>query len=349
MSWGPIGARSDARFNEIQGDAMLQASRIGDVPPSGHDEGGRTTGGLGIAVSSGMLRGVFCHGVVTAIEQAGIRADVYGGTSSAVLSVGLAAAGQAQEVGVDYWHTVAGLIATHDMSTAVLTSIDTYWPTVAPLLFHHDAPRLLVATSKVRTDEAAAVTQGPPQDAFRLGLQLIRDAARGKRRWADKHLTREIWDTYGDRDGHQALTADNGAEVIHASTRMLHALPQATAINGRPHIDGTYTCACPLSEVIATGPDIVLVISPETGPLYTDFFRREQLLHSIPDTTTVHVLQPPGDLRKLVGVDYAAADPDALEDGYRLGLEVGDTYLDRYGLLLPSSRQQPVAAAGSRP
>ncbi|MBC3843194.1 AMP-binding protein [Streptacidiphilus sp. 4-A2] len=58
-------------------------------PAAGEGSRAMTSTGVGIAIASGMLKGVFGHGVLSAFEERGLRADVYGTASSSVLSGGL--------------------------------------------------------------------------------------------------------------------------------------------------------------------------------------------------------------------------------------------------------------------
>lgn len=52
-----------------------------DTSPGTGPDGPR----IGITVASGMLKGVFGHGVLSAFEERGLRADVYGAASSSGL------------------------------------------------------------------------------------------------------------------------------------------------------------------------------------------------------------------------------------------------------------------------
>ena len=58
---------------------------------------------LAIACSAGGFKGVFVHGVLTALEAGSIRAAAYGAASSSVFPTLCAAAGLAGEVGLRYW------------------------------------------------------------------------------------------------------------------------------------------------------------------------------------------------------------------------------------------------------
>jgi len=57
---------------------------------------------LAIASSAGGFKVVFVHGVLSALEMAGIRADAYAATSSSVFPSISAAIGQANEIGLHH-------------------------------------------------------------------------------------------------------------------------------------------------------------------------------------------------------------------------------------------------------
>ena len=56
-----------------------------------------TTSNLAIASSAGGFKGVFVHGVLSALEAAGIHAEAYAATSSSVFPSISAAVGQAND------------------------------------------------------------------------------------------------------------------------------------------------------------------------------------------------------------------------------------------------------------
>lgn len=55
---------------------------------------------LAIACASGSFKGAFAHGVLSALEQHSIVADVYAAASSSVLPTAWAAIGKANQLGV---------------------------------------------------------------------------------------------------------------------------------------------------------------------------------------------------------------------------------------------------------
>ncbi|HMG65668.1 MAG TPA: hypothetical protein VK599_22210, partial [Streptosporangiaceae bacterium] len=231
--------------------------------------------GLGIAVASGMLRGVFGHGVLSAFEEAGLRAEVYGVASSSVLSGGLAAIGQARAVGVDYWQEAAEAARSRGMSRVARDTIDRYAPRLRAGLLTGSGPRLLLAASRVSTAQAAEITQG--KGAARLGRQLLRDILAGDPGWAGANLETVVFDSRPAGAVHRPLTEDNFDEVSYASTRMLHNWAVPASVAGEAFVDASYTCSCPAREVTATGVGRVVVISAEPGPVHRDLYRSEEI------------------------------------------------------------------------
>ena len=97
---------------------------------------------------SGSFKGVFVHGVLHALEEAGIRADAYACASSSTLVSAYAAIGAVRRVGVSAWAEGEQVLATPGaMSDAVLLLIRRLAPHLDQTLFRPDAARMLVATS----------------------------------------------------------------------------------------------------------------------------------------------------------------------------------------------------------
>ncbi|MEE1816863.1 hypothetical protein PUR59_17810 [Streptomyces sp. SP18ES09] len=305
---------------------------------------------IGIAIASGMLKGVFGHGVLSAFEERGLRAQVYGTSSSAVLSGGLAAVGRARATGVAYWHQAAAGAAGKGMSQVVLSSIEEYGPTLRDGLFRAGAPEFLLATSRVTNPAAAEITQGP--GAKELGRQLLRNIFKGDRTWVEENLAAEVFSSYADassdaadgahadadaRGGRPRLTPENFDAVSYASTRMMHAWSVPAEVGGEAYVDASYTCACPAREVAATGVSELIVIGADPFPVFRDIYASEEIVDgSTLDGATVRVIRPEDDL-KVLGVDYAAASPEGLTGAYELGLAAGHGFADlRPGLLDPA-------------
>ncbi|MGC5364881.1 hypothetical protein ACPXCE_24960 [Streptomyces sp. DT24] len=290
-----------------------------------------TTKRLGIAVASGMLKGVYGHGVLSAFEERGLRADVYGTASSSVLSGGLAAVGSARRTGVDYWLKAAAASADKGMSQVVLDSIEEYGPTLRDGLFGPHAPEFLLATGKVTTAEAAEITQGP--GARELGRQLLRNIFTGDREWVRANLATVVFSSAASGEGAR-LTPENFDTVSYASTRMLHAWRIPAEIDGEAYVDASYTCACPAREVAATGVSVVIAIGSEPFPLYRDLYASEEIADgSVLHGARVLVIKPDEDLKDL-GVDHAAASADGLGKAYGIGLDAGHRFLDEHPELL---------------
>ncbi|MFJ3766497.1 hypothetical protein ACIPQJ_13790 [Streptomyces sp. NPDC090082] len=305
---------------------------------------------IGIAIASGMLKGVFGHGVLSAFEERDLRAQVYGTASSAVLSGGLAAVGRARATGVAYWHQAAAGAAGKGMSQVVLSSIEEYGPTLRDGLFRAGAPEFLLATSRVTNPAAAEITQGP--GAKELGRQLLRNIFTGDRTWVEENLAAEVFSSYADassdaadgaradasaRGGRPRLTPENFDAVSYASTRMMHAWSVPAEVGGEAYVDASYTCACPAREVAATGVTELIVIGADPFPVFRDIYASEEIVDgSTLDGATVRVIRPEDDL-KVLGVDYAAASPEGLTGAYELGLAAGHRFADlRPGLLDPA-------------
>lgn len=282
---------------------------------------------LGIAIASGMLKGVFGHGVLSAFEQRGLRADVYGTASSSVLSGGLAATGRAREVGVRYWQSAAAGAAAKGMSQVVLDSIAAYGPGLRAELLRADAPEFLLATSKVVGAEAAELTQGP--GAKQLGRDLLRNVFTGDRSWVEQNLATVV---FGNRPGPDVrqLTIDNFDAVSYASTRMLHAWTIPAEIDGEAYVDASYTCACPAREVAAHGVTTLIAIGADPFPLFRDIYASEEITHgSTLGGARVLVVKPDEDLKPL-GVDYASATDEGLDRAYTLGQDAGHRFADTH-------------------
>ncbi|GAB2782343.1 hypothetical protein GCM10027073_13760 [Streptomyces chlorus] len=161
-----------------------------------------STGRIGVAVASGMLKGVYGHGVLAAFEERGLRAQVYGTASSSALSGGLAAVGRARRTGVAYWTGAAAAAADKGMSGVVLDSIAEYGPTLREGLFRPEAPEFLLAAGKVTDPAAAEATQGP--DAKALGRRLLRNVFAGDRSWVDEHLATVVFSSRAGSGGRSA-------------------------------------------------------------------------------------------------------------------------------------------------
>lgn len=279
---------------------------------------------LAIACSVGGFKGVFVHGVLSALEVAGIHAAAYAAASSSVFPAICAAIGQADEIGLRYWRGALHTLSQpgNGMSEVVQHSIAESNHLLRGALFVPHTPRFLIAASAVVTPDAAAMTQG--DGARRLGRRLLLAAAKHDCSWVDQHLRLELFDTAASDETHR-LTPANIDEVIYASTRMLHAWSIPAWIAGRPYIDASYTCACPAIELARLCSRMVIAIATEPGPVYRDIFQRE-LVPSRWDDTLIHVIQPERDLAPL-GTDFTAMTEAGMEAVYEYGKARGREFL----------------------
>ena len=282
---------------------------------------------LAIASSAGGFKVVFVHGVLSALEMAGIRADVYAAASSSVFPSISAAIGRANEIGLKYWRVALRTLNQpgNGMSEAVLQSIAESGHILRSATFQPGTPRCIIAASAVVTNGGAEQTQG--DGARRLGRRLLLQAARGDHSWADQHLQAYLFDTAAPDEEH-LLTPDNIDEVIYASTRMLHAWTIPASIAGRPFIDGCYTCACPAVEMAQQGYNEVIAIATEPGALYRDIFQSEPIPSSW-NGVPIHIIQPDID-PATVGADFTDVTNEGLVAGYAHGMEKGRDFVEEW-------------------
>lgn len=283
---------------------------------------------LAIACASGGFKSVFVHGVLSALEMAGVRADAYAAASSSVFPAICAAIGQADEIGLRYWrgalHTLN--LPGNGMSEVVLQSIADSSHLLHQHLFQPGVPRLLIAVSAVRTMAGAELTQG--DGARRLGRKLLLSAAQRDRTWVDEHLSPVLFDTTAS-DDEWRLTPENIDEVIYASTRMLHAWTIPAAIENHAYVDASYTCLCPALETARRGYRTIIAVVNEPGPVYTDMFQNAL----IPDEWNgipIHIIQSDRDLATM-GANFTTITEAGLVSVYDYGKTKGREFLQTYG------------------
>jgi hypothetical protein len=278
---------------------------------------------LAIACCSGGFKGIFVHGVLSALEATGISAGAYATASSSVFPAMCAAIGQANEIGLCYWRSA--IYTLHQpgsgMSEVVLRSIAESRHLLREALFQPGMPRFLIATSAVRTPEAAELTQG--DSARRLGRRLLLQAARGDGSWRDQHLEACIFDTAAP-DAEHRLTPDIIEAVTYASTRMLHAWSIPAWVRGQPYIDAAYTCACPALELAQRGYREVIAIATEAGQLYRDIFQSEPIPKSFAGAS-LHIIRPEKDIATL-GADFTSVSEEGMIAAYEYGQQVGRAF-----------------------
>jgi hypothetical protein len=274
-----------------------------------------------IACASGSIRGVFVHGVLAGLEQAGFRADAYAASSSSAVPVAFAAIGEVGSLnGVEYWKASAESYKAHgsSMSEAILEGLAVICPLLVGKLFTPSAARYTVVTSEVVDRETAAQTQG--DGARKLGQRLVISTRQRDRGWAEANLATRLFD---NRSSHPdfLLRADDLADVLYATTRMLHAWKVPAWIRGRPHIDASYTCSCPAVELAEMGYDRIIAVLPEPGTPFRDFFQASV----VPDSwkgRPIQLVQPETGLGEW-GVDYMSATDEGLERAFAHGLAKG--------------------------
>lgn len=283
-------------------------------------------GSVAIACATGGFKGAFLHGVLSALEAGGFRAQAYAAASSSVLPAAAAALGQAGAWGLDYWQHGRSLMAQPGMgmSQVVLAAIERTRPQIVPDLFRPSAPRFLIAANAV-DPAGAAETQG--QGARRLGRRLLLAAARGDRSWVEAHLSLHLFDTMA-ADDLLRLTADNFAGVVYASSRMLHAWDIPAWVGERAYIDAFYTCACPALQAAELGYGRVIALANEPV-LHRDIFQDERLPEAWAGAT-IDIVAPDFDPAEL-GVSYTSATAEGLEQIYDHGRQKGRGLLSRIG------------------
>ena len=284
----------------------------------------QTRQSLAIACAAGGFKGVFVHGVLSALEEAGIYAGAYATASSSTFPAITAALRQANEIGLRYWRSALHTLQQpgNGMSEVVLQSIADSNHLLHDFLLRRDAARFFIATSAVITEEGAQQTQG--DGARRLGRRLLIAAARGDNSWAAQHLRTHLFDSAAS-DAAYRLTSENIDAVIYASTRMLHAWTLPATIDGQPYVDASYTCACPALEMAQAGYQTVIAIATEPGPLYRDIFQSEP----VPDRwegTSIHIIRPAIDPARL-GAGFTELTDEGLVAAYEHGKEKGREFL----------------------
>jgi hypothetical protein len=284
---------------------------------------------LAIATPVGSFKGAFAHGVLTALEKAGIRADGYAAASSSVIPASWAAVGRASELGANYW--LAGWEAlqlpNQNMSKVMQRGIRSFSRTLRSELFAPTAPAFYIATNRVVTEEASQLTQTDRAQA--LGKKLMLASVAKDRSWVETHLRFSLFGTQSSQP-EQRITANNYPAVAYASSRIMHAWELPAWIEGRPFVDAAYTCLCPALAMAADGYSEVIAISNEPGPLYRDMFH----VDTVPDYyqgSKIHIIRPQVHLREL-GVDFTKASPAGLLRVYQYGQDCGWAFVETWRL-----------------
>ena len=275
---------------------------------------------LAIATPVGSFKGAFAHGVLTALEDAGIVADAYAAASSSVIPASWAAIGQARTLGVDYW--LAGLSALaqpqQNMSKVVQRGIRIFSKQLRQYLYHPQNPALYIATNAVINPTAAAQTQSTlAQD---LGKRLLKASVQKDRSWVDANLRFTLFSTHHP-EPHHRITPNNYPAVAYASSRIMHAWEIPAWIDGKPYVDAAYTCLCPALAMVAAGYHQTIAISNEPGIMYRDMFHIEPVpTHA--QGFPIHIIRPDVHLKEL-GVDFTKATAAGLVKVYNHGRDKG--------------------------
>jgi hypothetical protein len=282
---------------------------------------------LAIATPVGSFKGAFAHGVLTALEEAGIVADAYAAASSSVIPASWAAIGQASKLGVDYW--LAGLSALaqpqQNMSKIVQRGIRIFSKQLREYLYQPHSPALYIATNAVIDPTAAAQTQTAL--ARDLGKSLLRASVDRDRSWVDANLRFTLFSTHHP-EPHYRITPNNFPAVAYASSRIMHAWDIPAWIDGKPYVDAAYTCLCPVLAMVAAGYHETIAISNEPGTMYRDMFHIEPIPSQIRDVR-INIIRPDRHLKEL-GVDFTKATPEGLIATYHHGREKGLEFVSNW-------------------
>lgn len=291
----------------------------------------------------GGYRGIFVQGVLTAFENRGIKADAYSACSSSVLIAAFAATGKIKQLDLSLWTTGYRLSREDngDQSRAMLHSIEMLAPELEKTLWHSESSRFLIAASRVKTAEAAELTQS--DKARRLGRELLLEAIRHNPQWKNTHLELRLFDTAAVGN-HMAepilphpappsgippfllpLTRQNFREAAYASTRMLQAWNVPALIEGAPYVDGSYTTFCPVEHLAGLGYQKILCICTESGPIPPDLFTPGELPTQI-NGTEIRFIKPEKNLKEM-GVDYLSMQENGPQEVFYHGYTLGMNFL----------------------
>lgn len=282
---------------------------------------------LAIATPVGSFKGAFAHGVLTALEQAGIVADAYAAASSSVIPASWAAIGRAGDLGVEYW--LAGLAALQEpqqsMSKIVQRGIRVFSKQLRQQLYQPQTPTLYIATNAVINPAAAAETQS--HQAIDLGKRLLLASVQKDRRWVDENLRFTLFSTH-HQEPHLSITPNNFPAVAYASSRIMHAWELPAWIDGKPYVDAAYTCLCPAMAMVTAGYEQTIAIANEPGIMYQDMFHIDRVPSRFHDRP-IHIIRPDVHLKQL-GVDFTKATPDGLISVYQHGRLKGAEFLSQW-------------------
>ena len=277
-----------------------------------------------IACMSGSLKGIFVQGVLTAFEEAGIKADAYASSSSSTVPASYAAIGEIRNQDHRHWADSDEILKQpgNSMSNVILNGLELFSGKVIDRLRIGNISRLMIVCSYVSNKDAANETQS--SSAVTLGRKLIVQGARHISEWKDQNLELHVFDTQSNNK-ELKLTADNYKEVAYATTRMLHAWHIPATINDKPYIDGSYTCIVPIEPLADRGFQNIIAIATEPGEITKDFFSGEPI-GSEWNNSNIYWIKPEINLKEL-GVDFTKATKEGIEKVFEYGIEKGKEFI----------------------
>ena len=280
-----------------------------------------------IACMSGSLKGIFIQGVLTAFEEAEIRADAYASSSSSTVPASYAAIGEIRNQNHSHWADSDDILMQpgNSMSDVILSGLEMFSAKVIDRLRSKDISRLMIVCSYVNNENAANETQSG--SAVTLGRKLIVQGARNISEWKDHNLELHVFDTQSINN-ELKLTTDNYKEVAYATTRMLHAWHIPATINDNPYIDGSYTCLIPIEPLADRGFQNIVSIATEPGKITKDFFSGEPI-GSKWNNSSIYWIKPEINLKEL-GVDFTKASKEGIEKVFEYGIEKGEAFIKNH-------------------
>lgn len=280
---------------------------------------------IAISCMSGGYKGAFIQGVLSSFEHAHFFAEAYASCSSSSLPAAFASFREVSSLDLSLWiegKKIASMTG-HSQSNAILNSIAKLSPVIKKILFQPGCARYLVATSYVKTQQAALETQ--TEKARTLGRKLIVAAAKKDSSWKDEHLELHLFDTQSN-DEEMRLVERNYEDVAYATTRMLHAWHIPAYINNKPYIDGSYTTLCPVFQLAFLQYTHIVAVLTEQGTVNLDFFSNTPIPDKI-SNSSIMFIKPDVDLKEF-GVDFFIATDEGIALAYQHGLEKGKDFLD---------------------
>ena len=277
-----------------------------------------------IACMSGSLKGIFIQGVLTAFEEAEIKADAYASSSSSTVPASYAAIGEIRNQDHSGWADSDAILMQpgNSMSDVILSGLEMHSGKIIDRLISGDISRLMIVCSYVRNKDAANEAQS--NSAVTLGRKLIIQGARHISEWKDQNLELHVFDTQSNIKKLK-LTSDNYKEVAYATTRMLHAWHIPATINDMPYIDGSYTSLIPIEPLADRGFQNIIAIATEPGEITKDFFSGEPIGSKL-NKSSIYWIKPEINLKEL-GVDFTKASKEGIEKVFEYGIEKGKEFI----------------------